>query len=43
MTMPTSQHPNMDKVIMEEYLESLKVLLKDYLKEEKIRLSTLKN
>ncbi|NRR92099.1 hypothetical protein HSX10_11025 [Winogradskyella undariae] len=43
ITIPTSQHPHMDKVIMEEYLESLKIVLKNYLKEEKIRLSTLKN
>jgi hypothetical protein len=35
MTLPVKQHPHMDKMVMQEYLESLKELLKHYLEEEK--------
>ncbi|WP_424001050.1 hypothetical protein [Maribacter sp. IgM3_T14_3] len=35
MTLPVSQHPHMDKVVMQEYLESLKQMLYHYLKEHK--------
>ncbi|MGJ8548982.1 hypothetical protein [Winogradskyella wichelsiae] len=41
ITIPVSQHPQMDKGVMQAYLESLQVLLENYLKEEKIRTSTL--
>ncbi|WP_339840065.1 hypothetical protein [uncultured Maribacter sp.] len=33
MTLPISQHPHMDKEVMQEYLESLKQLLYHYLDE----------
>lgn len=33
MTLPISQHPHMDKEVMQEYLESLKQLLNHYLDE----------
>ncbi|WP_323789554.1 hypothetical protein [Psychroserpens sp.] len=32
ITIPTQVHPNMDIKIMEEYLESLKEILKQYIK-----------
>ncbi len=35
MTLPVSAHPHMDKIVMQEYLESLKELLEHYLEEEK--------
>ncbi|MDF4204320.1 hypothetical protein PXD56_15205 [Maribacter sp. SA7] len=35
MTLPVSQHPHMDKVVMQEYLESLKQMLHHYLEEHK--------
>ncbi|SHK39390.1 hypothetical protein [Maribacter aquivivus] len=35
MTLPVSQHPHMDKVVMQEYLESLKQMLSHYLEEHK--------
>jgi len=35
MTLPISQHPHMDKVVMQEYLESLKQMLGHYLEEHK--------
>ncbi|MEO9891028.1 hypothetical protein [Aurantibacter sp.] len=35
MTLPISQHPYMDKIVMQEYLESLKQLLEHYLDEHK--------
>ncbi|WP_324026142.1 hypothetical protein QSV08_02090 [Maribacter sp. BPC-D8] len=35
MTLPVSQHPHMDKVVMQEYLESLKQMLGHYLEEHK--------
>ncbi|SDS19169.1 hypothetical protein SAMN05216503_2268 [Polaribacter sp. KT25b] len=41
MTIPSNNHPQMDKKIMEEYLDSLKQLLEHYLQEEKIRKNTL--
>ncbi|WP_299107636.1 hypothetical protein [uncultured Winogradskyella sp.] len=39
MTIPTNENPNVDKVVMQDYLESLKQLLEHYLKEEKVRVS----
>lgn len=36
MTLPISKHPHMDKVVMKEYLESLKDLLASYVEEENI-------
>ncbi|MDO6472577.1 hypothetical protein [Maribacter sp. 1_MG-2023] len=33
LTLPVSQHPHMDKVVMQEYLESLKQILNHYLEE----------
>lgn len=36
MTIATSNHPHVDKIAMQEYLESLKDLLKHYLEEFKI-------
>lgn len=39
MTIPTSKNPNVDKIVMQEYLESLKQLLEHYVKEEKVRIS----
>ncbi|WP_299323737.1 hypothetical protein [uncultured Maribacter sp.] len=33
MTLPVSQHPHMDKIVMQEYLESLKQMLHHYLEE----------
>ncbi|SHJ07475.1 hypothetical protein [Pseudozobellia thermophila] len=35
MTLPVSKYPHMDKVVMQEYLESLKQLLEHYLDEHK--------
>ncbi|MDF4222646.1 hypothetical protein PXC01_13675 [Maribacter sp. M208] len=35
MTLPVSQHPHMDKEVMQEYLESLKQMLHHYLDEHK--------
>ena len=35
ITLPVSKHPQIDKKVMEEYLESLKDLLERYLEEEK--------
>jgi hypothetical protein len=31
MTLPVAQHPHVDKVVMQEYLESLEQLLKHHL------------
>ena len=35
MTLPVSNHPHINKKVMQEYLESLKDLLKFYLEEHK--------
>lgn len=35
MTLPTSQNPQMDKVVMREYLDSLKELLESYVEEKR--------
>ena len=35
MTLPVSKHPHMDKVVMQEYLQSLKQLLEHYIDEHK--------
>ncbi|MGB5665714.1 MAG: hypothetical protein WBM53_02610 [Maribacter sp.] len=35
MTLPVSKHPHMDKEVMQEYLESLKQLLKHHLETHK--------
>lgn len=35
MTIPTNSHPHVDKEVMEEYLESLKQLLKHHLQTHK--------
>ncbi len=35
MTLPVSKHPHMDKVVMQEYLESLKELLKHHIETHK--------
>lgn len=37
ITLPVLKHPHMDKKVMQEYLESLKQLLKHYLEEEKVK------
>jgi hypothetical protein len=37
MTLPISKHPHIDKVVMQEYLDSLKELLESYVAEEKIK------
>jgi len=37
MTIPVSQHPHLDKVVMEEYLTGLKELLEHYIEEENIK------
>jgi len=39
MTLPTSQNPQMDIVVMQEYLDSLKELLESYVlcEEERIK------
>ncbi|MBU2945353.1 hypothetical protein [Zobellia uliginosa] len=37
MTLPVNEHPHMDKVVMQEYLESLKQLLQHYLDEHKVQ------
>lgn len=37
MTLPVSQHPHLDKVVMEEYLTGLKELLEHYVEEENIK------
>lgn len=36
LTLPVSKHPHIDKAIMEEYLESLKQLLKHHLETNKL-------
>jgi hypothetical protein len=38
MTIATSNHPHVDKIAMQEYLESLKVLLKHHLETHKNKL-----
>jgi hypothetical protein len=38
LTLPVSQHPHMDKEVMQEYLESLKQILNHYLDEHKTSL-----
>lgn len=35
MTLPVSKHPHIDKEVMQEYLESLKQLLKHHLETHK--------
>ncbi|MDO1513917.1 hypothetical protein Q2T41_14745 [Maribacter confluentis] len=35
ITIPSNDHPHIDQVIMQEYLESLKQLLKHYLETHK--------
>tara|TARA_R110000764_G_scaffold128566_1_gene216351 strand:+ start:489 stop:704 length:216 start_codon:yes stop_codon:yes gene_type:complete len=35
LTIPSGQHPHIDKVVMQEYLESLKQLLKHHLETHK--------
>lgn len=35
MTLPVSQHPHLDKEVMQEYLESLNQMLHHYLEEHK--------
>lgn len=35
MTVPKTQHPHIDKNVMEDYLESLNQLLKKYLETQK--------
>ncbi len=35
MTLPVSKHPHMDKEVMQEYLESLKELLKHHIETHK--------
>ncbi|WP_047244866.1 hypothetical protein [Maribacter thermophilus] len=35
MTLPVSKYPHMDKVVMQEYLQSLKQLLEHYIDEHK--------
>jgi hypothetical protein len=37
LTLPVSKHPHMDKKVLEEYLDSLKELLENYVEEEKIK------
>jgi len=37
MTIATSNHPHVDKMAMQEYLESLKDMLESYIKEENIK------
>ncbi|WP_158976577.1 MULTISPECIES: hypothetical protein [Cellulophaga] len=37
MTLPNNAHPHMDKIVMQEYLESLKELLEHYIEEEKTK------
>jgi len=37
MTLPVNQHPHMDKIVMQEYLEGLQELLEHYLEEEKTK------
>ena len=37
MTIPVSQHPHLDKVVMGEYLTGLKELLEHYIEEENIK------
>ena len=37
MTLPVSQHPHLDKVVIEEYLTGLKELLEHYVEEENIK------
>ena len=38
MTIATSNHPHVDKIAMQEYLESLKVLLQHHLETHKNKL-----
>ena len=38
MTLPVSKHPHMDEEVMQEYLESLKQLLKHHLETHKNKL-----
>lgn len=38
MTLPVSEHPHMDKEVLQEYLESLKQLLAHYLDTHKKQL-----
>jgi hypothetical protein len=38
LTLPVSKHPHLDKEVMQEYLESLKQLLKHHLETHKNRL-----
>jgi len=35
MTLPVNKHPHMDKKVMQEYLETLKVLLEHHLETHK--------
>ena len=35
MTLPVSKHPHIDKIVMQEYLESLKLLLEHHLETHK--------
>lgn len=37
MTLPISKHPHIDKVVMQEYLDSLEELLESYVDGEKIK------
>ncbi len=37
MTLPVKQHPHLDKIIMQEYLESLKELLEHHLDTHKYK------
>lgn len=37
MTLPVSKHPDMDMVVMQEYLDSLNGLLEGYVEKEKIK------
>ncbi len=39
LTIPATNHPHIDKKIMEEYLESLKQLLKHHLETHKVNRS----
>ncbi len=38
MTLPVTNHPHIDKKVMQEYLESLKALLKHHLETHKNKL-----
>jgi len=37
MTLPVSKHPHIDKIVLQDYLDSLKELLEHYVEEEKIK------